>query len=303
MSQHLIVGAYAAYSPHADSGEPTILHALASRPIVGGLELPQVDHVVAHPSWRPGWDHVITAIPGTMGRIATDPAFGLASPHSAGRHAALDFAAQARQDIAALREQGHRVQAVEFHSGPSNTADADAMAASMATISGWDWGEDLVLLLEHCDATTPDHQGEKAFLQFEEELALVDAAADPRWRIGINWGRSALEGRNASLPLSHIQAASDAGLLGAVFFSGASGTDSDFGVWLDRHLPPAGLPFSPPGTLLGAQEISAALDAAGDDVILGLKFGLRPDSLPADERAARLGAIIDLFAALLPDRV
>lgn len=156
MSQHLIVGAYAAYSPHADSGEPTILHALASRPIVGGLELPQVDHVVAHPSWRPGWDHVITAIPGTMGRIATDPAFGLASPHSAGRQAALDFAAQARQDIAALREQGHRVQAVEFHSGPSNTADADAMAASMATISGWDWGEDLVLLLEHCDATTPD---------------------------------------------------------------------------------------------------------------------------------------------------
>ncbi len=299
MSKHLIVGAYAAYSPSADTGESIILDALAARPIVGGLELPQVDHVVAHPSWRAEWSHVITCIPGTMGRIANDATFGLASPDEAGRNAALAFAAQARDDIAALREQGHHVQAIEFHSGPSNTADAEAMAASMATISGWDWGSEMVFLVEHGDATTPDHHGEKAFLTFEEELSLVEASANPRWKIGINWGRSALEGRGKDLPLSHIRRAAEAGVLGAVFFSSASGEHSDFGTWLDRHLPPAGLPFSPPGTLLGAEEITAALEAAGDDVIVGLKFGLRPDDLPVEERATQLGAIVDLFAELL----
>lgn len=301
MANGLIVGAYAAHSPGEDSGESTILAALAAHPAVAGLEVPQVGRVEARPGWKQGWSHVITAIPGTMQRIAVDPAFGLASPDEDGRAAALAFADDLRRDVLALREQGHHVQAVELHSGPSHRADADAMAASMRTIGGWDWPEGMVFLLEHGDATTDDHVGEKAFLPFDTELALVGelAAEDPRWRVGINWGRSALEGRDADLPLAHIRAAADAGLLGALFFSGASGEESSFGApWIDLHLPPAGLPFSPAGTLLGAEQIAAALQAAGDVPIVGLKFGLRPATLDADARADQLVQIVDLVAGL-----
>ncbi len=299
MVNQLIVGAYAAYSPGNDNGEAAILAALADHPAVAGLEVPQVGRVVAAPGWKRGWQHVITAIPGTMQRIATDPDFGLASPDAAGRQRALDFAAQLRDDVAELRADGHEVQAVELHSGPSGRADAAAMAASMQEISSWDWGDEIVFLLEHGDATTEDHVGEKAFLPFDQEVALIQESDDPRWRLGINWGRSALEGRDAARPLAHIARAADAGVLGALFFSGASGEPSTFGEpWIDLHLPPAGLPFSPVGTLLGEAEIRAALRAAGDVPIVGLKFGLRPADLDAGARADQLVQIVDLFASL-----
>ena len=301
MANGLIVGAYAAHAPGADTGSSPILRALAAHPDVAGLEVPQVGRVEAGADWKQGWSHVITAIPGTMQRIAADPTFGLASPEETGRAAALTFAAALRDDVAALASQGHHVQAVELHSGPSHTADADAMRASMATISDWDWPADFTFLLEHGDATTDDHVGEKAFLDFDTELALVAefAAEDPRWRLAVNWGRSALEGRGADLPLAHLRSAAAAGLLGALFFSGASGEESTFGApWIDLHLPPAGLPFSPAGTLLGEAEIAAALDAAGDVPIVGVKFGLRPLELDADARAAQLVQIVDLVAGL-----
>lgn len=299
MATGLTVGAYAACSPGDADGAATIVAALAAHPAVAGLEVPQSGRVEAHPGWSRDWAHVITAIPGTMQRIAANPNFGLASPDEAGRAAALAFADDLRCDVATLRAQGHRVQAVELHSGPSGRANAAAMRASMQTISSWDWGQPLVFLLEHGDATTDDHVGEKAFLPFDVELRLVDKAEDPRWRIGINWGRSAVEGRGATLPLRHIEAARDAGLLGALFFSSASGEPSMFGTpWADLHLPPSGLPFSPAGSLLGANEIRVALAAAGDVGILGFKFGLRPATLDADARASQLIQLVDLISRL-----
>lgn len=301
MANGLIVGAYAAHAPGRDTGSSAIVRALAAHPAVMGLEVPQLDRVSAGADWKQGWSHVITAIPGTMGRIATNPAFGLASPDPSGRAAALAFAADLRDDVTALVAHGHQVQAVELHSGPSHRAEPDAMRDSMRTISAWDWPQGMILVLEHGDATTADHTGEKAFLDFATELTLVQEAAadDPRWRIGINWGRSALEGRNADLPLAHITTAADAGLLGALFFSSASGEVSSFGEpWIDLHLPPAGLAFSPAGTLLGTEEIRAALDAAGEVPVLGVKFGLRPLDLDEETRAAHLVQIIDLVTSV-----
>ena len=99
MANGLIVGAYAAHAPGADTGSSPILRALAAHPDVAGLEVPQVGRVEAGADWKQGWSHVITAIPGTMQRIAADPTFGLASPEETGRAAALTFAAALRDDV------------------------------------------------------------------------------------------------------------------------------------------------------------------------------------------------------------
>ncbi|MRF57585.1 DUF4862 family protein, partial [Salmonella enterica] len=46
----------------------------------------------------------------------------------------------------------------------------------------------------------------------------------------INWARSAIEGRNSTVPLEHVQAACKAGKLGALMFSGTT-TRGEYGKW------------------------------------------------------------------------
>ena len=52
----------------------------------------------------------------------------------------------------------------------------------------------------------------------------------------INWARSAIEGRNTTLPLDHVQAALNAGKLGALMFSGTT-PGGEYGEWQDLHAP------------------------------------------------------------------
>ena len=296
----LFVGAYAAFPPGDETGGDQLIEALTRNEGVTGLELPFLGELKPHPAWRSDWRHVVTDIPGTAGHNATDPTFGLASTDGAGRAAALAFARDLHRDVRALAASGVQVEAVELHSAPSGRANPGALVASLREINDWEWGQTR-LMIEHCDASTANHRGEKDFLPFAAELASVAEAArwagGERWGLSLNWGRSAIEGRDAGVALSHIEQACAAGLLSALFFSSASGSRTEFGgPWVDRHLPPRGLPFSPEGSLLGGEQIRAALMAAGDVPIVGVKFGFRPDALPAEERAERLALSLALVA-------
>lgn len=79
----------------------------------------------------------------------------------------------------------------------------------------------------------------KGFLPLENVL---EAIADYDVSICINWARSAIEGRNTVLPLTHTQQVKRAGKLGALMFSGTTQT-GEYGEWQDLHAPFA--PFCP----------------------------------------------------------
>ncbi|MNR17237.1 hypothetical protein D3C85_1338850 [compost metagenome] len=106
----------------------------------------------------------------------------------------------------------------------------DAFSRSIAEIANWDWPCDLVL--EHCDAMTGTAP-RKGFLPLENVL---DVLRGTDISVCINWARSAIEGRNTSLPLAHVQAALKAGKLGALMFSGTTAT-GEYGDWQDLHAP------------------------------------------------------------------
>jgi hypothetical protein len=310
------LGAYAT-SPSVDGWDPVAEAAywqgLKGLPGLRGLEYPFTGRLHPHDeAWAlahldPGWELVLTLLPGTMDRLAADPGFGLASTDEAGRRAALDFTAAARAVVARLVAAGHRVVAVELHSAPRRgvagiTATSAALAQSLAEIAGWDWSG-AKLALEHCDAWTADHPPIKGFLGFDEELAaVVEARAVSGAEIGlaVNWGRSVLEARDPAQALRHIQQAAAAGLLAGVMFSGCSGEDGPWGVWQDSHMPHAptpGLDHAAKGSLMTQAAITAALQAAGGGLaFVGGKLTLRPNDGPLD---LRLGLNRDLLSLLV----
>ncbi|GAB3598163.1 DUF4862 family protein [Microbacterium tumbae] len=236
----VVVGSYGAPPrPLQSAGEFEILSAGAlALPLVDGLELPYAGEGspwqdVA--SVRPG-RHVLTTVPATMSAVEKDPAFGLASGDEESRAAAVRLIAAARDFAAAVGESGGaRIETVQLHSAPGMGASRpDAFARSLDEIASWDWaGADLAV--EHCDALVPAHPPAKGFLRLEEELAIAGERG-----IGavINWGRSAIETRDAEGPAAHIAAAAAQGALTGVVFSGCAATPGAYGdPWADRHLP------------------------------------------------------------------
>lgn len=65
---------------------------------------------------------------------------------------------------------------------------------------------------------------------------VLEVIADYDVSICINWARSAIEGRNTALPLTHTQMAKQAGKLGALMFSGTT-LNGAYGEWQDLHAP------------------------------------------------------------------
>src|SRR5690348_6231006 len=123
-----VIGAYpaaptGAWDPLAHS---EFLTQVAQIPGFGGLELPYAGTLHQDESWLleqldPGWDLVLTAIPGTVARVAADPDYGLASPDARGREAALEFTAGLRDAVHRIAAHLGRasVVAVELHSAPT----------------------------------------------------------------------------------------------------------------------------------------------------------------------------------------
>jgi hypothetical protein len=247
-----IVGAYAA-SPCTDGWnadlESRFFSALEQAGFVGGLELPFTGAVHPHdPDWllrnvRRDWSIVLTTIPGTMGQLAKDPEFGLASSSDPGRAQAVGFLSSAREAVQRLNEALGRpaVLAVEIHSAPRPAAgvepQSDALRRSLDEVRDWDWGG-AVLSVEHCDAHIAGQPPEKGFLDLDAEIAAIRASAgDTAVGVAVNWGRSAIEARDPQAPRRHLQRARDQGVLNGLIFSGAAMGDALYGDWADRHAP------------------------------------------------------------------
>ena len=246
----------------------------------------------------PSWDFVFTCIPGVMGPIGKNPKFGIASDDADGRQEALVFMKKARDAIAKLNAHSGRetVRAIQIHTSPNKAKESSSQAALEASLTemlSWDW-QGAKLVIEHCDAYVEGQDPGKGFLTLDDEIAAVlnvKAATGKEIGITINWGRSAIETRSAEGVADHIKAAKDAGVLSGLMFSGASGNESDYGVWRDSHMPPQAQSADgagEPASLMTAETIKTCIDLAGPEnlLYLGAKLGIRPRTAPLEDRMA-----------------
>jgi hypothetical protein len=308
----LVVGAYAASPAHRrwdTAAEEEFFEQLAQIPDVGAFELPWLGSIHPHDD---AWLHrhfptalgaVVTDIPYTMGRIAGDPGYGLASVDEGGRERAVADVGRVRDGVRGLDDaQGRRVVGVvELHSAPRGVRGAsDALAKSLTEIAGWDWdGADLVI--EHCDAWREGQIPEKGFLSLDEELDAIErSGAD--LGVSLNWGRSVIEGRTPATAVAHARASAERGLLRGFMASGAAATPTDFGpAWIDAHLPFApepGLAHTTPGSLMTTSDVRDVLRAAGPLAWAGVKVGCAREDAPVAERVALVQEAVEVMLRL-----
>ena len=293
-----IVGAYAA-SPGGDA-EGEYFAALREADFIEGLELQFTGVLHGDEEWllrnlRPDWSYVLTTIGGTMLRLGRDPEFGLASESAVGRQRALDYLGKARQAAARLNAHfGRRnVRAVEIHSAPRGESaagvSAEALRRSLDELRSWDW-DGAELVIEHCDALTTGHPPDKGFLPLEAEIQAVRASAGAvPVGIGVNWGRSAIEARDAGAPARQVALLREEKLLSGVIFSGVTVGDAHFADWADRHAPFAEAPDHGQ-RLLNAARLAECLAAIGGAPLgfLGLKIAMVPGELSPAARVSEL---------------
>jgi hypothetical protein len=305
-----VVGAYAALASSRanDTEEQAFYETLAANSNVSGFEIPfQADTSSADIQRIANYvggvrQSVLSTIPGTVACTRADPTFGLASTTTAGRRAALAFAADALRRV---REANDRIGslaivAMHFASAPREDASdaaarGDRLADSLAEMLEWQW-DGVRPVLEHCDALVPSHHPAKGFLSLAEEIRAIGKVhgdADARVGMCINWGRSAIETRGVSGPLRHLAAASEHGVLAGVMFSGCSAEATAYGApWSDVHLPPApdgDCLLGEPLSLLTRAEMVRSLQEIGDraTTYVGLKIAT-PSDAPLSTRMALL---------------
>lgn len=294
---NLYVGAYAASAGLDEAAETELYRGLAELRIAG-LETPFTGRLHARDDgWlldqiRPEWTLVLTLLPGEMELLGANEHFGLASADKDGRAAALDFAESARRTVEHLHKFLGRpvVRAVQVHSAPrlggsGAKSSLEGFAASLTELRGRDWSG-AKLLVEHCDAAVPAHAPDKGFLRVEDEvMALKLSTGRTPIALSVNWGRSAVETRSAEGPLDHLARAAQAEVLGALFFSGATPSHPAYGDWKDSHAP---FSTSVPESILTPAAAKAALAAAPDCPIVGIKLQTKPATLPVPRRLAVL---------------
>lgn len=260
-----VVGAYASMPPDAQEQEG-YYRLLGEQNWISGAELPFPGSLADSGMLKrlsymlpDQWEHnTVTAIPGTMKRVWAGPAAGLASSDADGRAAALGFIRSIRDAVDRLAQLKGKntVSYIELHSAPTAGACADSMRASLEEVLRWQWNGSR-LAIEHCDRYIEGRKPEKGFLPVEDEIA---AAKELGIGIIINWGRSAVEGRDAVTPYSHIAQAGDSGVLAGVMFSGAGPAGTQYGYsWIDGHLPMAP---DEPASLMDAEQIRRCADRA-----------------------------------------
>ena len=291
--------AYAAAAGLDEKSEAALYAGLGDMNL-DGLEQPFFKDSRLHPrddGWllgqlRPDWSLVLTLLPGTMGLLAEDRHFGLASLDEGGRKRALDFAESARRALEHLYKYFGRkvVRAVEVHSAPKlsgsgATSSVEALAESLSALRARDWSG-ATLLLEHCDAAVPARAPDKGFLRIEDDALAVKLSRGPTpAALSINWGRSALETRSLEGPIQHLGRATQSELLGALFFSGVTPKHPLYGDWKDSHAP---FSTTTPESWLTPRAARAALEAAPGCPIVGLKLQALPGDLPVEKRLAMI---------------
>lgn len=326
--------------PWSPGVEEKFLRGIFELPVVG-LELPLLENGEVHghdPRWlmqqifqnRPDMKFVLTGIPHTMAQLtAYGPEYGLASADQNGRRAALLDGCQRglyEQTVRLKQVFGpDAVVAVELHSAPTaapGRSSADKLYQSLTELLRLDWGK-TVIILEHCDALVPGNDPHrKGFLRLQDELAVIVALRDeaerkgrPAPKLGINWARSAIEGRNAETAETHIRelVASDA--LGTLFFSGCSDQAvKGQSEWADCHLPPAsdenvtqlGLSHLESASLLTPVHMRRCFAAAKSvaDLLVGVKIlQMRDASGGAVSPESAVGAVKDALRLISDSRM
>lgn len=284
---NVIVSSYAV-SPAHGSWDPALeaelLPALAALPQVVGLEVPWVGGLHPHDTaWFvrnvPATKLVLTPLPFVMGRTANDMPYGIASADESGRAAAIADLRSVVDDAKRLNASAATVELIELHTAPRGTGSAEALARTLDELATWDL-DGARFVIEHCDAPVAGQEFEKGFLTVDDELAVLDGRDLGMW---LNWGRSAVELRDADAVTAQIARVAGAGKLVGLGFSGASGVAGPYGApWADAHLPiletdPAS------GSLLDEAHVAAARQAAGTPEFLGVKTSRRPtDTTAAD---------------------
>ena len=171
---------------------------------------------------------------------------------------------------------------MQLHSAPTRLAQAEAFTRSLAEVATWDWCG-ATLVIEHCDKYIPEQNPEKGFLSLESEIDIVSEAG-----IGIhlNWGRSAVEGRSADTAYEHVLEAGKRGVLDGIIFSGAGPEETQYGYWIDGHLPAQADEAT---SLMDEAEIARCAQAAveGGAKYLGAKVCV-PKDASLEQRLAML---------------
>lgn len=259
------------------------------------------------------WMFVLTAIPLTMQAWQRDHRYGLASRDADGRAAALDDAAGLSAAVRAANEAAGRraVLAVEIHSAPTasddGAPDGGALAASLARIADMAW-DGAAVLVEHCDAHVEGQAPAKGYLPLGDEIAALRNVGSAQFGISLNWGRSAIELRDADRVLDHVALARRAGRLRALTFSGAAATENRYGAaWEDKHLAfrdPPEAAYGEPASLLTLANARRAIEQAGELLFAATKVTwpaapqaplIRADAVAANFRA--LVGLVDAHAA------
>lgn len=288
VSAYPVSPAHAAWDPELE-GE--LLPAICALPGVAGLEVPWMGGIHPHDdAWFladvPAVPLAVTPIPFVMGRLAKDASYGIASASEDGRSAAIVDLQRMAADAARINgASAASVAVVSLHSAPRATApgvaSADALARSLDEIAGWDW-QGAQLVLEHCDAHIPGQAYEKGFLSVDDEIAAIERSGAPigMW---LNWGRSAIELRDADAVTAQIAHVAASGHLRGLAFSGAAPIESPYGYpWIDAHLPIRST-YPESESLLDDQHVADALAAVGDIEWLGLKVARRPQDAAAQD--------------------
>jgi hypothetical protein len=315
-SAGLILSSYAA-APALDGWNPeaeaAFLHAAARLPGVSGLEVPFYPTGQLHKydgDWFLGQvrqlpDHLtftVTSIPDTMSRLEGSADFGLASLPAAGRQAAVARAAAAAEAVRALNPVLGRpaVHAVHLFSAPSpvrhgvpaGAAGIGPLASSLEQLAAFGW-DGARAVLEHCDAGKAGQSPVKGFLTLEEELEAVTASGTGAG-LAVNWGRSAIEGRDGSTGSRHIRDCLDSEMLAGVVLSGCAPVTTRFGgAWDDCHVPPA---LVEPASLLtpaAIRSVSAALESASGGLNSEVYRGLKVSAPVGSSVARRVELLAD----------
>jgi len=269
--------------------EAELLPAICALPGVAGLEVPWLGRIHKFDdNWFlanvPTVPLAVTPIPFVMGQLGKDTRYGIASTSDDGRTAAIADLRRVADDASRIDgESAASVAVVTVHSAPGvrGAGGIDALARSLDEIAGWNWhGAELVL--EHCDAYVAGQEYEKGFLSVDDEVAAIERSGGPvgMW---LNWGRSAIELRDADAVTAQIANVAASGHLRGLAFSGAASVESPYGPpWVDAHLPIAST-YPESFSILDDQHVAEALAAAGDVSWLGLKVARRPsDATAAD---------------------
>ena len=281
-----VVGAYSA-SPAHSNWNPDVEHeffdSLSADSRICALELPWLGSLHPHDdawllkNFPEDFSAVITDIPFVMSRISQTSTYGLASSDTDGRDTAINDVRKVNDAVRKFNDSRQKsvVSVIEIHTAPRTIGDVHSLASSLEEIADWNW-DGASLAIEHCDAWVEGQQPEKGFLTIEKEIEAIRLSGVD---VGlfINWGRLAIELRDADRVAEQLDSARESGFLRGLIFSGASDKDGIFGpAWIDAHHPFQKSErhiYGDPLSLLTELRAKSAINAAGETPWLGIKLG------------------------------